>query len=61
MEFWTGLLVYAMDRSDCVKGERPCGCRSCEELDTSFLRAAAIATASPSPGDHERFAIRLAS
>jgi hypothetical protein len=61
LEFWTGLLVYAMDSSDCVKHARLCGCRSCEELDASCLRASAIAAAGPSPGDHERFAIRLAS
>ena len=62
LEFWTGLLVYASDRSEpCVKDERVCGCRSCEELRASYLRALAIAAASPSPGDHERFPIRLAS
>jgi hypothetical protein len=62
LEFWTGLLVYASDRSEpCVKHERLCSCRSCEELSASYLRALAIAAASPSPGDHERFPIRLAS
>jgi hypothetical protein len=45
LEFWTGLMVYARDRSDCcVKHERLCTCRSCEEF-----------------SDHERFPIRLAS
>lgn len=62
LEFWTGLLVYARDRSDpCVKHERLCTCRSCEELSASHLRAIAIAAAGPSPRDHERFPIRLAS
>jgi hypothetical protein len=62
LEFWTGLLVYARDRSDpCVKHERVCTCRSCEELSLSYLRAIAIAIAGPSPRDHEHFPIRLAS
>jgi hypothetical protein len=62
LEFWTGLLVYARDRSDpCVKHERVCTCRSCEELSASYLRPIAIAIAGPSPRDHEHFPIRLAS
>ena len=61
LEFWTGLLVYARDRSDCAKHERLCTCRSCKELSASYLRAVAIAAAGPSPRDHERFPIRLAS
>jgi hypothetical protein len=62
LEFWTGLLVYARDHSEpCVKQERLCTCRSCEESTASSQRALAIAAARPSPGDHERFPIRLAS
>ncbi len=62
LEFWTGLLVYARDHLDaCVKHERLCTCPSCEELSASAWRALAIAAAGPSPGDHERFQIRLAS
>ncbi len=62
LEFWTGLLAYAKDRSDpCVKHERLCTCRSCEELTAFNLRTFAIAAAGSSPGDHERFSIRLAS
>jgi hypothetical protein len=60
LEFWTGLLSYVRDRRQdlCVKDERLCSCRSCEELGA---RATAIAAAGPSPQDHERFRIRLAS
>jgi hypothetical protein len=62
LEFWTGLLAYARDRSDPrVKHERLCTCRACEELSASNLRAIAIAAAGPSPRDHERYLIRLAS
>jgi len=61
LEFWTGLLMYATDRSDCVKHERSCACRACEELRGSHLRSLAIAAAGPAPRDHERFPIRLAS
>jgi hypothetical protein len=62
VEFWTGVLVYAMDRSDpCVKNERLCSCRLCEEHSRASLRVSAIAAAGPSPQDHERFRIRLAS
>ena len=62
MEFWTGLLVYARGTSDiCVKQERLCTCRACEELSASYLRASAIAVAGPAPLDHEHFSIRLAS
>lgn len=62
LEFWTGLLLYARDRSEpCVKRERLCTCRSCEELSMSSRRAIAIAAAGPSPRDGERFRIRLAS
>ena len=61
LEFWRALLVYAKDRSDCVKHERLCSCRSCEELAESQLRARAVAAAGPAPKDRERFRIRLAS
>jgi len=62
LEFWTGLLAYTRGRSDpCLKHERLCTCRACEELSRSQLRAFAIAVAGPSPPDHERFQIRLAS
>jgi hypothetical protein len=62
MEFWTGLLVYATDRSDpCMKHERLCTCQSCEEVNASHRRAIAIAAAGPAPPDHEHFQIRLAS
>lgn len=62
LEFWTGLLAYTRDRSEpCVKHARLRTCPSCEELSASYLRAAAVAAAPLSPGDHERFAIRLAS
>ena len=62
LEFWTGLLACARDRSTpCVKQERLCDCPSCEESSASYLRAIAIAAAGPSPGEHERFQIRLAS
>jgi hypothetical protein len=62
MEFWTGLLVYARDNADtCVKQERLCTCRACEESSAAYLRASAIALAGPAPQDHEHFSIRLAS
>jgi hypothetical protein len=62
LEYWAGLLLYAREHSDpCVKDERPCTCRACEELNASCLRAFAIAAAGPSPADHEGFKILLAS
>ena len=62
LEFWNGLLFYGTTCSDPrLKHERSCACQSCEELGASYLRAIAIAAAGPSPRDHERFAIRLAS
>ena len=62
LEFWTGLLVYATDRSEpCVKHEKVCSCWRCEEASASYRRAIAIAVAGPPPPDHERFPIRLAS
>ena len=62
LEFWTGLLDYVREHSEpCVKHEGMCTCRSCEELCASYLRARAVAAAGPSPQDHERFQIRLAS
>jgi hypothetical protein len=62
LEFWTGLLIYAGDRSGpCVKHEGVCTCWSCEESSPSYQRAIAIAAAGPSPLDHERLPIRLAS
>jgi hypothetical protein len=62
LEFWTGLLACARDFSDtCVRRDRLCGCRACEELSASHRRAIAIAAAGPSPRDYERFQIRLAS
>jgi hypothetical protein len=62
LEFWTGLLVYATDRSElCVKHEGVCTCSSCQESSAAYRRASAIAAAGPSPRGHERFSIRLAS
>jgi len=62
LEFWTGLLAYARDRRDaCVKDHELCTCPLCEESSASYLRAAAISAAGPSPRKHERFQIRLAS
>jgi hypothetical protein len=62
LEFWTGLLGYARDHSEpCVKNETACTCRSCEEQLASELRAFAIRSVGPSPGDHESFPMRLAS
>jgi hypothetical protein len=47
----------------CVKEERLCTCRSCEELNAAYLRTVAIAAAGPAPRDRDsdRFQIRLAS
>jgi hypothetical protein len=62
LEFWTGLLVYARDRSEpCVKHERVCTCWACQDRIASYRRSLAIAAAGPPPRDRERPAIRLAS
>ena len=62
LEFWNGLLVYAKDHAGpCIREGGPCGCRLCEELSVSYVRARAIAAAGPSPADHAPFQIRLAS
>ena len=62
LEFWTGLLAYARDRSEpCVKHQGVCHCSSCKEVSASYRRAIAIAAAGPPPRDHERLPIRLAS
>jgi hypothetical protein len=62
LEFWSGLLVYATDRSEpCVTHEGECTCRSCQESSAAYRRASAIAAAGPPPRDDERFPIRLAS
>ena len=62
LEFWSGLLAYATDRSEpCVTHEGVCTCRSCQESSASYRRASAIAAAGPPPRDVERFPIRLAS
>jgi hypothetical protein len=63
VEFWSGLLVYARDRRQdpCVKHEQVCTCQACEQSGESYLRTLAIAKAGPSPRDHERYRIRLAS
>ena len=56
------MMGYTNDRSGpCVKHGTVCGCRLCEELDASHLRANAIARVGQSPGDHVDFPIRLAS
>jgi hypothetical protein len=59
LEFWTGLLTYTHDDSGCVKHERVCNCRACEELRASSVRAAAIKAAGPP--SRERYLMRLAS
>jgi hypothetical protein len=62
LEFWTGLLAYAHDRSGpCVKDEMVCSCAACEEVSAAQLRASAIASVGRSPGDHEDYTIPLAS
>ena len=65
LEFWTGLLDYTRERSAhadaCVRHEMLCGCPDCEEHSALELRAFAIRSVGPSPGDHERFPMRLAS
>jgi hypothetical protein len=46
LEFWSGLLVYAKDRSEPSVNHQPsCVCESCEELSASHRRAAALAAA----------------
>jgi hypothetical protein len=62
IEFWTGLLVYTQGRSGpCVKDQMECECTACSELAESQMRAFAIRSVGPSPGDHEDFPMRLAS
>jgi hypothetical protein len=62
LEFWNGLMAYAVDRSDpCVKDEGMCTCSACDELSASRRTAFAIASAGPCPGDHEDLSMRLAS
>jgi len=62
LEFWTGLLAFAMECTErCVKHQGLCSCRSCEESSASTQRAIAIAAAGPPPPDHQSFSIRLAS
>ena len=62
LEFWTGLLAYTHGRSaPCVKHKEVCSCPLCEEMDASFARSSAIQSVGASPGDHENFAVRLAS
>lgn len=62
LEFWTGLLAYTRGRSGpCVKDQEQCFCPLCEQLSAEQARSLALASVSRSPGDHEGFAIRLAS
>ena len=62
LEFWTGLLAYARGRSgECVKNQEQCFCPLCDALTAEQARHQALASATTSPGDHEDFAIRLAS
>ena len=62
LEFWTGLLVCAAHPLEpCVKHERLCGCRLCEELSAFYRRTVAIAVCGLSPGRGEDFPVRLAS
>jgi hypothetical protein len=63
LEFWSGLLLYARDRSDpCVKQQQWCNCRLCEESAAAFLRTTAVKAAGRSPQEKaEQFQIRLAS
>ena len=62
IEFWTGVLVYTQGRSGpCVKDQMVCECTACSELAESQMRAFAISSVGPSPGDHEDIPMRLAS
>jgi hypothetical protein len=62
IEFWTGLLTYTRSRSGvCVKDVQECACPLCEALTAEQARHLALVSARRSPGDHEDFAIGLAS
>jgi hypothetical protein len=74
LEFWTGLLAYAVDHAERVKQKRPggierleremrsCTGRACEdESERADLRARAIAAAGPAPRALKVVPIRLAS
>jgi len=62
LEFWRGLLVCASHPLElCVKHERLCGCRLCEELSAGYLRTVAIALSGRSPVRAEHYPVRLAS
>jgi hypothetical protein len=61
-EFWRGLLVCAAHPMEpCVKYERLCTCRLCEELSACYQRTVAIAVSGRSPARDEHFPVRLAS
>jgi hypothetical protein len=62
LEYWTGLLVSATHPLEpCVKHERLCACRLCEELSAGYRRTVAVAVCGRSPARNERFPVRLAS
>ena len=62
VEFWTGLLDYTRVRVEpCVKYEGVCACPACERMEAARVRAFAILSVGPSPGDHVDFQISLAS
>lgn len=62
LEFWTGLLAYAHDRSGpCVKNERLCDCPLCVEMAADQARRMAARAIGPSPADHPDFALGIAS
>jgi hypothetical protein len=62
VEFWTGLLRYSQGRSGpCVKDTTLCACAACEARSEAEMRSRTLRSARPSPGDHEDFAIGLAS
>jgi hypothetical protein len=61
VEFWTGLLDYTQGRSGaCGQDTMPCASAACGELAESQVPAFAAHSVRP-PGDHENFAMRLAS
>jgi hypothetical protein len=62
LEFWSGLLEYTRGRSaPCVKADQVCACPLCEERGAQHLRASAIKSVGPSPGDHVGFTMPIAS
>jgi hypothetical protein len=62
VEFWTGLLGYARDRSEpLVEHEGLCSCQSCIDLSVSSRRAAAVEAATEESSASNRRVMAIAA